>query len=539
MTVTDGLLVAIGLGFGFLLRLPLALLPATDQYVHDLFIAWQKGRRWVYQDFPDSVYPGSWGYPVLVHWLIARFPRSWWRPVALVVNIVPDLVWAAGVYIAVDWLLADVAGLPADARREFAFLAMLLLVSLPVLLPITARVKATGGRTVGGLMTTVAFVALAVFMARGGWVWLPVALVGMLGTFLTSRFGLQTTVFFSVLMALAYLNPAPVLVLVTALAISWFVRPLRLREVLIGKINHLIWYFRDPKIGNVAHRRNLLLNVIRLPWYVVTDWKRAGGVVLLDAPLLIAAYSLPPLWLLGYALATPGVPTGLWAAPALRFCLVMVGAGAVVFVITSIRPMTVMGQAERYFEYAAPMLVVAAVVASAQYELARPMHLVALVVVQVCVVVLIHVLSHPERVSGLLRPGSDAPQARRLAEFLTAQPDEARVAVLPIKQAFLLAWYTYDRADARVRYYYPTLQREGQGLTGLPDFQEDTEFFDLFAGRPERLAEKYGINYVVTERSFEDAVDSEFTRALHERRPLYTNARYRVYRITEDTDPDR
>jgi len=525
---------AIGLAGALLLGGSVRLLALgrinSDQWGVRGKIERQRPHRWVSYAMPDSVVPGIRPYPFLVHFLASRLPPSWSSLAAFAMTVVPDLVLAAGVYGAVTWGLAR-QGLGSAGATDLAALgATLVFLSLPGLVPGNARTGATNGRALGLLWCTGCLVCVGLAATGAGDAWLLAAsLLAALAT-LTSYFAMQTLFLFAGPLALLTWDVRPLVPPAAVVTAACLLPRLGLREVLLGKINHFIWYARNPE-GTVVERRNLLRNALELPGALWRDPERARALLLTDAPLWIAAWSFPPLgWLCAWGLSG-GLPGGGPLAPEVRFGLAWVAASALCFVATSTGRGTILGEAERYFEYASPALCVLLAWVGVGRGWLAPPDLLGMALLQGSLVAAAYLVMDRTFVPRLRFGLAPSREVDELVEFLRGLPGSPRVGTLPIKLSDLLFVHTSTGTHPRIRYYHRFVMRPGAGLDGYRDYERDAEELQVFRGPPERIARRYGLDTLVADRRYlATKADTDFAKGLAQRVPVFENAKYAVYR---------
>lgn len=525
---TGELLLALALGL--LIRLIVSMRTSSDDWGTGTKIAKHRGKRWLNYEMPDSLVAGIFPYPMLLHFLISRLPKSRWALASLVVNVGSDLVVGvavgAVVMFGLDW--GEAAG---RSPHRYAFLGCLLFLTLPVLIPVTSRMRAGNGRAPGLVLTTVYFCCVALSIEQASVLWLVPAAVAAGAAFLTSFFAGQTLVFFSLLLSLFYLHWAPLVPVTAALAIGLLVPKIGIRDVVVFKVNHFIWYHRNRDKGTTAANRNLLGNVVAFSVSLITNRARASRLFLREAPLLIAVYSVPPIWFLVAALANLGVGETMGLSPIMKFCLLMVLCSTIAFLLTATGPLTIFGQAERYYEYSAPMLCVAVALLGVEAGFVSTHGILLLVIGQLAVVFLIHFMSSGRHQRGLAGRLDDSPELRELVEFLKQIPGEVRAATLPIKLPILLSAHTGNDRNSSIKYYYRFILNRDRKLDGFRYFEQDTERWDLFRSTPAELAAKYDLNTMIIETRFLNNRTSKFVGELRQLEPEFSNSSYQVFRL--------
>lgn len=520
----------LALALGLMIRLAVALRATTDQWGVRTKIQKQRKGAWLSYEMPDSLIQGVFPYPMLFYFVVAWFPKSMWSIAAVVLNVVSDLVIGAAVFVATMVLMRESSTVASTEIHRYAFLAALLLLTLPALVPVTSRVRACNGRAPGLVVTTVYFCCIAISIEADSPVWLLPAVVAGAAAFLTSFFAMQTVVFFSALLSLFYLHWAPLAPVAAVVGIGFLFPRLGLRDVIIFKVNHFIWYLRN-RSRTVVGRRSILRSTFLLFVSLFRDRSRSARLFLRDAPLVIGVYSVLPIWVLVAVVADQGLAPVIGFSPAIKFCLLMVLCSTCAFALTATGPLTVFGQAERYYEYSAPMLCVSCVVLATEYDVMSYHGLLLLVVAQAGVIGLIQLMSSPQLKRRLRKGLDDGPEVKELVEFLERIPGEVRAATLPIKLPILLSAYTGNAPDSRIKYYYRFILNPERKLDGFQYFEDDMATVDLFGGTPQALAAKYNLNTMIVESRMLKNPDNDFACELKKLTPVFSNATYQVFRL--------
>ena len=248
--------VAIGVFFVFITRIPLSVFTnASDGWGEHSKILAQSKSRWITCDIPDSALQGVFPRPALSHYLVSRFPRRIWRPVSVMMNLTPDALAGIFVYWCTLSLLSFYEyGAPSQASVA-SFAAMILFLTLPILLPLNARMQANNGRSLGFLFASCYLITLGFFLNTDGYVWLFLAASCVALVILTSTFATQVIVCFSLFIGLVYMSVLPVLLIGAVLGLGMAVPKTGFRDLIFFAINKPILVC--PPYG---HQRRLKKN---------------------------------------------------------------------------------------------------------------------------------------------------------------------------------------------------------------------------------------------------------------------------------------
>jgi len=303
-------------------------------------------------------------YPPLFHYFLALFPRTVREHLAPFVSAITDSIHVVIIYFFTLYLfqLPQLSQYATDASWT-ASTAALLFATSPALLyyGVGPRAFDATPRPLCELFVTVTFFFALVFYCHGDyWALLLSGLFAAL-TLLTSKFGAQVLVFFSIGLA-AFLR-APLLLVIPAVGIvlALAVSKGHYWKVLTAQTRYLILYQkmlvkRHPIIiqrSNPAYFKNVvssglkgdfkdfarsLINLLNNNTYVILVIRNVLFFVLLF------------LCITHWQMITSGSATiflGSWIAVSL-----------IVFFLTSLRPFLFLGEAERYMEHSVPAQVI-------------------------------------------------------------------------------------------------------------------------------------------------------------------------------------
>lgn len=309
----------------------------TDAYYHLAYIRLIRdtGHRLPRRN-PRILGPGEHAYPALFHWLLsfagAGTVRFMDRFGGLVCDLATALVLAA--YLAV------VHGLPS----AWAGVSAALFVLAPgLILPhIGPRAFTLTPRCWAQLLFALAIVCWLNGLTVPAWfVWsvLPLALM-----LLTSKFAVQNLVFVAPVAAVLVGRWEPLVASVAAFALAWalfhgmFVRQLK------GQLGHLRWYVRH-NLDMVAHRRN---------WRAIAE-----AVAARDLRRLLEEVAWHNPLTSGLLRHFPLVVALIFAATArngveLHLATALVLAAVPPWLITAFGRARILGESERYLEFAEP-----------------------------------------------------------------------------------------------------------------------------------------------------------------------------------------
>jgi hypothetical protein len=508
---------------------------STDQWQSLWCIKRQEGSRWVNYRVADSLLPGEYQYPVFHFWLVSRFPRAWQVPLGFAFSIASDVLVGLGVFALAHVLLGRVGVASGTSWLTLPDLACALYLTSPILCPVEVRIRAIKGRPIGGLFAAAHFFGLGVGLVDGAWWGWAMALVFAWLCIMTSFFALQAVLFFGAVMSVLRLSVAPLTPVAGAMLLGWFLPFLGARQPLALKWHHAWCYrmVRQRGLATTAEVHDKWSDLARLPLYLFTDPRRFLQVCLVHSSYIISLYSAPAMYLLFYALARDsGTRAWVSGCAELRFLLDVSLAGFACFLLTSLRPLNFLGEAQRYLEYSAPAFCILAVLAAGKTGVVSPTFLTWLVPFQVLATVGVAAYANVGYSGAAAKTeGQDEKDA---LGFLSAEPGDLRVAVVPTKRSYLFSAMDPDgRLHGKVWYYYHNMSIPGDRWLSrffLEDYEPKVNH--VFRDSPEAVAAKYALTHFVLERRLLQSQGRlAFIAALIAVTPAYSNGTYHVYRV--------
>ncbi len=484
------------LTLGFELRFVFLSGYATDDMVHLAFVKLRRHKNSPFDNEPpDSVIPGRFGYPMLAHWVISLFPRKSCKAAGKLLNIGYDLVLVAGTWCVARVWLPELPGLFFSP----AGLAALTVATSPCLLPITARMKSLGARSMGNVLFAGQMLILWQCMEGSCLVWGILAVLLGLALLASSQFGLQAMVLSLPFLSLFTWNWLPLVLLLTTgtLAAAAFFCPFSvcqgLRDNILHLYEHKYWYCRNAEYGTTAMGRNRLRDIFSLPRLWQENRDLFFGVIFRRNSYLIALYSFPLFWVVLFVATDPdyATPHGLsWFGACSTFALTCV------FLLTSLNRFSFLGQAERYFEYAVPMaaLVLAAGVSRGYIAMGTAVTILALQVV-----ILLANLAYTNFAS--IKKSLTPEAADGVVDYLNSHSG-LRILTIPMK---LSSYYSYA-CDSDNFYYFKIVLHEKYGMRHR---DEEMPWLESPCTDLSVYVERYDINTVIVQHSFLSKIKEE------------------------------
>nr|WP_287411761.1 hypothetical protein [Pseudodesulfovibrio sp.] len=439
--------------FAFVIRILFLCSNSTDSWLVWYSLNCQKG-AWVNHTAYNSCIEGTIGNPKLQYLIVSLFPEKYQTIAGNLLNIAYDFVVMTFIYIIA---FNTVGG--ADARL-FAFLSAMIYATAPILLPSTARLTGVKARTLSGLIGFLYFMSLSQALLFDNHIFYLVCGVISVLAVLASSFAMQVIVFFSLILSIFYMTPAPLLAFVIPVCIAYFIPGVGLKEVIRHKINHYGWYF-NSYVGTGANNRNDFKGLMA----EIRGQRRANIILyhlFMTQSILIAIYSLPVLFVLLYFCVFDGAFLQIISnSPVYTFYAYLVVASFLLFIIISTRYFLFLGEAERYFEYSFPFacLLMVPLFSSGRLSVLFGMGLILYqITVVLCGIFFKYRFEYFKAFESFKPDDEDV----ELVEMIKALPnDNPNILVIPTKCAFKLATLTPPESGMKYLLYFVTNKVDG------------------------------------------------------------------------------
>lgn len=474
--------------FSFIIRFLFVSCNASDTYIHLWTIKKCKYNKVGGHTAFNSIIPGACPYSSLLHWIYSFFPQERYVLVGYIGNILFDVIAVVLVYFLTWGILENTLKDSVDFGVSISFVAAAIYSCTPILLPITARLKSIGARTFGNLVFIAYLIGLWFYFQSHDYLYLFLFALLTFVALMSSQFAVQVIILLPVPVGVFYGEYLPLIIPPITLCFLYFVDIFGSRAVLIDKVNFYIWYFKwQSKVQQISSR-NLLKDLILFPVYLIFKRNKIEQVVLLDSTVIILLYSVPQFFALVYfAWLGNSHPSGM--TDIVEFFKIVTLSGCVLFVLTSLKKLLFLGQAERYFEYTLipiTLLFVIECLLTQSYSLLW-LFLFLNLTISLC----IYAYSVKSQISQSLNDNKNA-EFGDVLEYLSAISDNKNALVLPTKNAYDFANYVQSE---KLKLYYPYLSFDQPD--GYKYMLEDEE--ELYHLKPDfsKLDEKYGVDYIV------------------------------------------
>lgn len=531
------LLISVACIFAVVIRLPFVLwgggLGGDSLGVYSYIYRLSKSTKINYY-LEDAVnFEGYFPRPALIHYIISRFPRKVWRPVGVFINFLFDVITGLVVLVLTLFMLNE-SPLVEDPW-SFAILGLFIFFSSPLLLPVTARLRATNSRSLGLFLGTCYFTSVYFTQFGGIWPIMGVVLFAYL-TILSSTFAMQAIFFMTPILCIVIGNYIPIIALLSMIILFWFLPFTGLKEILFFKWAHIKFYLKNIQTSVSTRNRKFIINTISF-FFAPKSLAHKQQLFLYDAPLLILLYSIPFLFIfmrwffndVSWALSKfEYIQDGSLE----NFCIAMGISSFVVFVITSIGKGKIFGESERYFEFSLPFLTALLIVF---LEFNTPLDFIlvsSIIVIQIGTATLINFLSVKSAVPSLLYFEFDE-SSKLLIDWFGTHDKNAKVAVIPVRYGPSLASAQLKTKDVRCRFYHHFIMPRNQLKRGFVDYLSEVHNKNTFKVTPEVLKEKYGIEYMVVNKPFLEKRVPQYFHHLSKYEEIKIDEEFYVYPLKQ------
>ena len=469
----------------------------------------------------DSLLTGFQGSPQLQYFIVSRFKEKYWALVGNTLNVLYDIISVFLVYFC-GHLIWD--GLFATEEFSLEFFAALIYSTTPILLPINARMVGIKARTLGGLLTNIYFIMLGlVLLFDISALYLLTSLLFIIAV-LGSAFAIQNIIFATVFLSIYFHTPTPSLVLIVTGVLAFFTPKLGVREVILHKINHYNWYFRNIHRTPVKARNNLF-NLIKTPWFLLTNRKQFTKEFFYQQSVLIAAYSLPVVWFFIYnVLQSEDVMQQIMGTSTYDYFFGLLLASFTIFIFTSLKPFLFLGEAERYFELSLPFICLMYVYTWWQLQ-GGIITLSLLLLLNLSFILINYVVMNKGSISRTLKVDYLSKEQTELMDFLEHNQRQ-KIITVPLKYAHKLS---LSRSSEDMLFYYMFITN---AMDGFANMQSVTVAYSYPLNDFEKLKKELNIDTVVViESEISASMKDYYLEKLKSQKTAFSNEKYKVYSI--------
>jgi hypothetical protein len=278
--------------------------------------------------------------------------------------------------------------------------------------------------------------------------------------------------------------------------------------------------------GNTATGRNSLSAIISLPYTLFTDFGQFLYQVTTKITPVIAITSVPMLFILLYLVFDNQIfLKDILDDQVMLYLGILTVSDCIIFMLTSLKPLLFLGEAERYLEFCIAPVVIVFTYYLYVYSMAAEQSILLILLVHMSIIIFNFLYLKIEDFTGELRWDYDK-NLKGVIEFLNqSQPN--RIITVPVKMAYVVS----ALSEPKHKFYYNLFYEKGKGL----QYQsEDVVYFQLIRPDIAYFQKKYGITRLIVQK---DRVKFAKTKGidynLNGRKPVYENDSYAVYQVED------
>jgi len=306
------------------------------------------------QTLPRFIGRGIENYPYFYHILLALFPKKLLdKYVERFLNPFLDALFAVAIYLFVMYLSDDV-------RKSL--IASSLYIFTPIFFSIQStgpRIRSSTPRLFGELLTNFVFIFLFLYMLKGSLFYIVLSALFTSLVTLSSRFSLQAIIFFSLIMFLGTFHFAFIFNTLLAIPFSLLISKGRYYFVLKSQINYLALYFRINRENKIyISKRNSIKAII-------DSIKRKQVFDFLKQIIIVNSFTSVvfkfPIMFISLYYVIKALLNKMAILEYHEFVIyLLILSGLLLFILTNIRLLLFLGEAERYLIHIAFFIILIA-----------------------------------------------------------------------------------------------------------------------------------------------------------------------------------
>ena len=476
----------------------MSVTPTTDEDVSLALQKRQEDKKWINYSLTDSLVEGYYGYPVFLHFVISKIKKKNRWLIGKFINIFSDIIIGILIYQITNKLI----GVTLLSYFNYGHIASLLYITSPLLIPVTSRMKTIKARSFGSMLIFFYFYFMYLMMNSFNFGLLILLFFIAFLIVISSMFAFQVMLLMSLFLSLLSFSFDPVIYLAGFLFILFFIKQLKAKEPILFYFNHKIWYFKNFTKGTKAQNRQLFSiikwkNFYNKPKLILQDLLR-------NQPILIVLFSLPELFFLMDYLKLNIVDNQL-----LSFSWNLIISTIILFLLTSTKYFSFLGQSERYFEYTLPFICL--LVTFTLYNKYDPnFNLIAvlfIVIWHIIIIVINFIFSNNYLFDEKKKIDISF---KEVIDFLNQNfKNGGNVMTNPVKLGFKASAYSFS---SNFKFYYKFIKKKNE--IGFKYYEKDTngilkkneEFIqskEIISLTPDEMIEKYKINFLIIQNKNE------------------------------------
>lgn len=478
-----------------LIRLKFINLYSNDDWVYHWYI--KKNKKKINYSTSETFLNGIHSKPVLHSFIISFFPESKWRIIGILLNFVFDFL----TMVIMIFLLKSFF-FNSDSSK-YIELSLLIFFSSPNLNPAIGRIQTSSPRTFG-LFIFSAFVYCSYYLQiSDGLNFLILCFISILAI-MSSLFAAQAIFFFSIIFSILISDPLIFLSVICSYILPFFFN-FKAKENILYSFHQKIWYFNSMHQNTSAHSINLFSGfLILFNLRSLLDINKNFIISIMhqifknNSLFVFIIYNLP-LVLFFYFFNNNSINMDDNFLILFYITLSMI----ICFFLTSIKYFRILGQPQRYMEYALPfysILVCWFFISIDEIEL-------------IYILILLNMIFSVAIYFIFVKRGNQEKELQNTSEFnsiikwLNKNALNKNILINPVKLAYLFSYQQLiNRLDKKIYFYFGKIIRKNE--YGFKYFTEDCSYgfgpeYEGFIQKNGRyLKKKYKIDYIILEKIY-------------------------------------
>jgi hypothetical protein len=449
----------------------------SDEWASFFFISMQN-RKWINYEQDKSIPSGYNASPKFYFYIIKKIFKKNNYKKGTILNILFDCFLVLTFYVYISFYFELSFQYLSFFSDQFLFSVLLL--SVPIYLPTNARLIGVKARTFGNYLNMIYFLVL-INMGHNLILELIILFILFEIILLSSIFAAQNVIFISIIYSILTKNFLILIPFAISL-MSAFIYDYGKIKLLKHKLNHFIWYFKFINNTQLRYKNsiNSFIDII----------KRENKVKIINHLFRHSSFFI---LIINFGLVyCYFIKIDFYRYDFSEFnqfyinnekIIYIVLSTLMIFLITSFGKFKIFGQAERYFEYAAPFIYI--LFFSIWFQNNDSYLVILILISNLCIIF----------INKFLNKQKTFPDGKKVILFIKKliKSNKVNLLCIPVKYSFNLA----ARIESKnIKYYMNFITPAKNGFKYMI---EDLDYYNLPKSNLFRMKKKYNINYVLIE----------------------------------------
>tara|TARA_Y100000591_G_scaffold332606_1_gene370639 strand:+ start:1220 stop:2725 length:1506 start_codon:yes stop_codon:yes gene_type:complete len=442
------------------------------QVEYYLFI---QNKKWINTKVIRSIKDGYMGMPFFFYFLISKISKKVIIRYKKYIGIFFDIIVCYSIYFLSQVYLKV-------ENNISLLLCLLIFVTSPALHALTARLDSLKARSFGLFLSFLYMISLYE-VTLGNYYFILPSILFIYITFISSSFSMQFCIFSTIILAFIYLDIF-ILIPLLGLLIIGLLSGSGVKEVFYHKINHYLWYFNNYE-GTTAEGRNNIKDFLSLPFLLFFRKKKFLKIFFKKNSFILLFLNSPSLILVIFFLQNADTHQ---YSPFYLYCYNIIIASFIIFFVTSLKPFLFLGQAERYFEYTLPFIVLY-IMHNYLYEHFVLLNLI-IVIFQILIIFIYFYIKNKKTKNSYSFLNDE--ELKKIVKNITSKNKKINVLCIPIKFAFKFFFLTKNN----IYFYFPWIMKNFK-IDGFQYMKNDLWKYNFPKTKIDNLVKKYKIEYLI------------------------------------------